>query len=282
MGVVKVIVNGTTKVDITPTTATASDVASTKIFFNRNGEQTVGTGSGGSATLITKTITVNGTYNASSDNADGYSSVTASVPNAFTITDTSNTTGTTAVITAGTGGGGATQHTIHLEFDDSTDTDIEVDYDDSWVSSLITSTKPQTYGLKTIDSAALDNTVWYERQIIPLNTELVDYTQCTANYAIGQDGEAFPQEWSYASDYIAVDPSMTFSYTNSYWFYIGVYDDEKNVVRSIYVMTDGTQDPNDGNTGHGTLSGNKLLGASFVRLCGSSNSSAYMSLIRTA
>jgi hypothetical protein len=35
--------------------------------------------SGGSATLITKTITQNGTYNASSDNADGYSSVTVNV-----------------------------------------------------------------------------------------------------------------------------------------------------------------------------------------------------------
>lgn len=34
---------------------------------------------GGSATLITKNITQNGTYNASSDNADGYSSVTVNV-----------------------------------------------------------------------------------------------------------------------------------------------------------------------------------------------------------
>lgn len=31
-------------------------------------------------TLITKSITANGTYNASSDNADGYSSVTVNVP----------------------------------------------------------------------------------------------------------------------------------------------------------------------------------------------------------
>ena len=40
------------------------------------------TGSSGesSATLITKTITENGTYNAYSDNADGYSSVTVNVP----------------------------------------------------------------------------------------------------------------------------------------------------------------------------------------------------------
>lgn len=37
-------------------------------------------GGGSAPTLITKSITSNGTYNASSDNADGYSSVTVSVP----------------------------------------------------------------------------------------------------------------------------------------------------------------------------------------------------------
>lgn len=35
---------------------------------------------GGSATLITKTITANGTYSAEDDSADGYSSVTVNVP----------------------------------------------------------------------------------------------------------------------------------------------------------------------------------------------------------
>lgn len=40
---------------------------------------TIQTGGGGT-TLITKTITANGTYNASSDNADGYSQVTVTVP----------------------------------------------------------------------------------------------------------------------------------------------------------------------------------------------------------
>lgn len=40
---------------------------------------TGGNGGGGGAVLITKNITENGTYNASSDNADGYSSVNVSV-----------------------------------------------------------------------------------------------------------------------------------------------------------------------------------------------------------
>lgn len=38
------------------------------------------TGGGGEPTLITKTVTTNGTYDASSDDADGYSSVTVNVP----------------------------------------------------------------------------------------------------------------------------------------------------------------------------------------------------------
>ncbi len=41
---------------------------------------------GSSATLITKNITANGTYNASSDNADGYSSVTVNVPTPAAVT----------------------------------------------------------------------------------------------------------------------------------------------------------------------------------------------------
>ena len=45
-----------------------------------------GSGGGGSATLITKSITANGTYNASSDNADGYSSVTVNVGGSTPIT----------------------------------------------------------------------------------------------------------------------------------------------------------------------------------------------------
>lgn len=40
---------------------------------------------GGGSTLITKSISANGTYNASSDNADGYSSVTVAVPSRVAI-----------------------------------------------------------------------------------------------------------------------------------------------------------------------------------------------------
>ena len=53
----------------------------------------------GSATLITKSITQNGTYNASSDGADGYSQVIVNTPSAglnttiFAVTSTTYTQG---------------------------------------------------------------------------------------------------------------------------------------------------------------------------------------------
>lgn len=43
--------------------------------------------SGGGSTLITKSISANGTYNASSDSADGYSQVNVAVPNTYTNAD---------------------------------------------------------------------------------------------------------------------------------------------------------------------------------------------------
>lgn len=43
-------------------------------------QESSGGGGGSSATLITKTITSNGTYDAEDDNADGYSEVTVNVP----------------------------------------------------------------------------------------------------------------------------------------------------------------------------------------------------------
>lgn len=63
-------------VDTSDANATAGDIASGKTAYV-NGSKV--TGNASSPTLITKSITANGTYNASSDSADGYSSVTVNV-----------------------------------------------------------------------------------------------------------------------------------------------------------------------------------------------------------
>lgn len=94
-------------------------------------------------TMMAKTITTNGTYNATDDEVNGYSSVTVNV----------------------SGGGGtspATQHTLYLEFSDNTNTTIPIYCNDSIITALITdSPPPVSYNGKIINSAAFDGTTWY-------------------------------------------------------------------------------------------------------------------------
>ena len=187
--------------------------------------------------------------------------------------------------TASSGGGGLTQHTIHLEFTDSTDADIEVDYDNSLLGTMLTAYNPSvwTYNNKQVATAQLDNVTFYTATIIPLNTQLVDYTACTEGYCVDSSGAIAEQQWSYVTDYTPIASGMTFDYRAYTWFYIGFYDESYNAISTIYVFTDGTEDPNVGNTSYGTLSGNKIpTTAKYVRLCGPDPSSSYISLIRTA
>lgn len=234
---------------------------------------------GGGGTLITKTITANGTYDAEDDNADGYSTVTAAVPNAFSIEDEANEYGTTAVITAGAG----TEHVIHLEFADTTDTDINVYYDDALLTAMITSYTPVTYGGKTVTLAQLDGVTWYEPSVIPIGVQLIDYNEVLTDKAIDSDGSEMVQQWYFASDFTPCESGMTFSFRAAYWFYLAFYDSSKNFISSIYMPNASTQDPDDGNTGFGTLSGASIpAAAAYIRMSGTWYDADHMSLIRTA
>lgn len=89
--------------DASVTTAVASNVTQGKIFLAADGTITTGTATGGGSTLITKSITANGTYNASSDNADGYSSVTVNIPG-WTFVKSGELTVNTTSTSAGSAG----------------------------------------------------------------------------------------------------------------------------------------------------------------------------------
>lgn len=118
---------------------------------------------------------------------------------------------------------------------------------------------------------------------IPLNTQLINYSLVTSDASINSVGDMVSQQWYYASDYTAVERGMTFSYIAGTWTYIGLYDSSKTAISTIYVYTDGTVDPGDGNIATGTLSGNKLpLGVAYARIASTGNNASRMSLIRTA
>ena len=155
--------NGTTIIDISDTTAVASDVAQGKYFYLATGEKVSGTGSGGGTGAISVV-----------DTTDSHGGTVRTIT-ALDISDTTAVASDVAqgkyfytaqgVKTAGTASGGtpsATQHTIYFEFSDSTDTTITGYWDDSFISSAITATTPTTYGSKTVTLAQLDGVTWYQ------------------------------------------------------------------------------------------------------------------------
>ena len=89
----------------------------------------------------------------------------------ITIEEIPNATGTTLQITTNGSSSGstpsATQHTIHLEFSDETDTDIDVYYDNALIGTMITNYTPNpwTYNNKIVYYASLDNTQWLDNSI---------------------------------------------------------------------------------------------------------------------
>ena len=298
----KVTVDGITRMDISDTTATESDVAQGKYFYAADGTKRQGNASGGGTpTLIAKTISANGSYTASADSADGYSSVTVNVPTGITPTGTKEvsisangvttedvTNYASARITVNVSGGGtpsATRHTLYFEFEDGTNQTVYAYYDDAFIGSAITATRPTTKNNKTVTLAQLDGNTWYsyDPNLIPLNTQLIDYTKCLTNKIINSGGEEEEMEWYYATDYTAIQSDMTFSYIAGIWTHIAFYDSSKTFISSITVQTDGTVDPDDSNLATGTLTPSKIpSNAAYVRMSSVWNDDENLSLIRTA
>lgn len=219
-----------TAIDISDTTAVASDVASDKYFYTASGVKTVGTSSGSPS---------------------------------------------------------ATAHEIYFEFSDNTNTTITAYYDDSFISDAITATVPRTYGSKTVGFAQLDGTIWYNPANIPLNTQLVDFTTVISDHNINSSGELVEAQWYGATDYIMIDPIMTFSFKANMWGDEAFYDASKTFISAFSPYNSGiSADPNNSNVAVGTIGGSGISipsNAKFIRLSTlASPNDTVCSLIRTA
>jgi len=334
-----------TALDISDTTAVASDVASGKYFYTASGVKTAGTGSGSSGesssytrttiaseqTVTPITTTSNGDtyYSAQLNMLSGLESGeeyiityngteyfytcrvlwgntyllgeinyfygTTGLPYPFGILWTSGTTcrmacGDSTAVTVKieklefVGTPSATAHTIYFEFTDNTNTTITAYYDNSFISNAITATIPRTYGNKTVGLAQLDGVTWYNPANIPLNTQLVDYNEVIIGYGVDEYGNIVNtgQSWDVISDYIPIDPSMTFTFKTNKWYNVGFYNSSKNMVRIVSGYDIETSSSNETSTG--TLNSSNIPStAAYIILSGNSyDLQNTMSLIRTA
>lgn len=162
MAISKIILNGVIQIDLTQdTVANASHIMNGYVGHLVDGTQVTGTGQG-SGTLISKTITLNGTYDPDDDNVDGYSGVTVNVQNGASMAEVSNTYGTEIIVSSAQGTTpSVTRHTLYFEYEDGTTETEYVYYDDTLVGTAITATTPTTRSNKTVTSAQLDGVEWY-------------------------------------------------------------------------------------------------------------------------
>lgn len=185
MAISKIILNDVTQIDLTTDTVTSSnDIAAGKYGHLNTGERVLGTGQiGGSSTLTTKTITLNGTYLASDDNVDGYSSIVVNVQGGASMSEVANAYGTEIVVTSGSSSTPSVpSHVIYWEFEDNTNLTETVYYPNTFVGNAITATTPTTYNNKTVTLAQLDGVTWYSYTPTPTPPEP------SGNYETAFDG----------------------------------------------------------------------------------------------
>lgn len=188
--------------------------------------------------------------------------------------------------TIGAGGSStpsATSHSIYFEFSDGTNTTLTYyDNEGTFINSAITSTTPTTYGSKTVTLAQLDGVTWYEPMNIPLNTQLIDFNAVLTGYTVNNGSVITSDAWNCVTDYILIDPTMTFSFKCRQYSEIGFYDTQKNPI-SI-AEADNIKESAEDYVAFGYLTPSIIpLNAAYVVLCGNTYGiEDTLSLIRTA
>ena len=312
--------------------------------------------------------------------------VTGTLENSLTIADVANTTGVTAQITTDNVNISLPQHSIYLEFTDSTNTTIPLYYSDTLTSTALTAYAPLTYNNKTVSLAKLDNIIYYTRPVevwttvfesnqihvnsgdpygglyindlgstaitegsiwritvdgtsyitiattnspynspyntiignplyaggtddgtsipvafaqnpwnawtgwsaasvtqeidhavkfetadtleVPANTQLVDYTKVSAGYIDSHGDFIENNNGLKTSDYILIKQSMRLSFVGNPYYYIGLYDINKNVLDAFTGLEEGTA-RQDNNFAEGILDSSNLpQNVAYIRITG--------------
>ncbi len=134
-------------------------------------------------------------------------------------------------------------HSISLRLRDNTVANIDVNYDDPLISTMITSYIPETYNNKNVLVGALDGVTWFDLSAIPLDTELIDFTKVKTETMVNNSGAEYQDSNTSSScctDFIPIDPNMTFTLMAYHWYRSIFYNEDKQAVGNIYIHDNGT------------------------------------------
>lgn len=120
---------------LVPQTARPSEITVNGTYDTTNNNSVQVNVAGSSAVLTTKTISANGQYSASSDNADGYSSVNVNVPNTYTAADEGKVVDNGALVAQTAR---PTQITTNGTYDTTNNNSVEVNVAGGGSATLIT------------------------------------------------------------------------------------------------------------------------------------------------
>lgn len=194
-----------------------------------------------------------------------------------------------AVGTIPSGSGSELQsHVITFKLIDDSIVNIDVDYDDQLISTMITSYIPETYNNKNVLVGALDGNVWFDFSGIPFDTELIDFTKAKeatmVNANTGLEYQDDSTRSSCCSDFTPISPDMTFTLMAYHWYRSVFYNENKERIGSIYVHDNGAPPEGGSSFWYVTLNSSNIpQNAAYIRI----NTyleprQDHMSLVRTA
>lgn len=143
-----------------------------------------------------------------------------------------------------------TQHIVHLEFSDSTDTDINVYYNDSLIETMITAYEPSVwaYSSKTVTLAQLDNVTWYDK------TTTWETIWDNNAYFNSEPDDSYAYITSFASTHITANSTWRVTWGNEVRIHTAVYGKaypdqyaDSWIIDSLNDGTNGTYTMYDGN-----------------------------------